>query len=159
MLTLAAGSNARRLACGFTLIELLVVLVLVGVATAGVSVAMRDSADTLLERDAHRLAAVLDAARAQARASSQAVVWRVQDHGFAFDGLPQTSKLTAQKWSSPDIWARSAEPVLLGPEPFIPAQFIEMRHQRMPALVLWVFTDGLRPFAVSRQRPGTAGAP
>ena len=45
---------------GFTLLELLVVISIVALATAGVGLAMRDSGQALLERDAARLAALLD---------------------------------------------------------------------------------------------------
>ncbi len=93
MQTSAAGS--KRLlhqALGFTLLELLVVVALIAVATAGVSLSLRDSADSALERDAERLANLLETARAQARANGSAVVWRAQargdSQGFVFEGLP-----------------------------------------------------------------------
>ena len=42
---------------GFTLLELLVVISIIALATAGVGIAMRDSGQTQLEREAARLAA------------------------------------------------------------------------------------------------------
>ena len=60
---------------GFTLIELLVVVSLIALGTAGVSLAMRDGNATRLEREGQRLAALLEAARAQSRASGVAVRW------------------------------------------------------------------------------------
>src|SRR3989344_3969379 len=43
---------------GFTLLELLVVISIIALATAGVSIAMRDSGQTLVEREAAPLAAM-----------------------------------------------------------------------------------------------------
>ena len=73
MRTSAAGNKPASLhsAQGFTLLELLVVVALIAIATAGVSLSLRDSADSALERDATRLAALLETARAQARASGR----------------------------------------------------------------------------------------
>jgi prepilin-type N-terminal cleavage/methylation domain-containing protein len=61
MPTSAAGSK-RPLALpqGFTLLELLVVVALIAVATAGVSLSLRDSAQSALQRDAERLAVLLE---------------------------------------------------------------------------------------------------
>ena len=49
---------------GFTLLELLVVLSIMALATVGVGLAMRDGTQAQLERDAERLAALLESARA-----------------------------------------------------------------------------------------------
>jgi type II secretion system protein H len=56
MQTLAVGNK------GFTLIEMLVVLAIIAIGTAGVSLSLRDSAQSALERDAQRLAALLESA-------------------------------------------------------------------------------------------------
>lgn len=98
MRTLAAGSNAlraRRLPTrcqrGFTLLELMVVVAIIAIATAGVSLSLRDSAQTQVEREAVRLAALLESARAQSRTSGVAVVWQATAQGFRFEGMePQT---------------------------------------------------------------------
>ena len=45
---------------GLTLLELMVVLLIIGFATAGVALALRDSSQTQLEREAQRLIAVLE---------------------------------------------------------------------------------------------------
>ena len=95
MPTSAAGSK-RPLALpqGFTLLELLVVVALIAVATAGVSLSLRDSAQSALQRDAERLAVLLETGRAQARANGLPVIWRTQDNSanpvqsFVFEGLP-----------------------------------------------------------------------
>jgi len=145
----------QRHSPGFTLIELMVVVALIAVATAGVALSLRDSAHTALERDAQRLAAVLEAARAQARANDVALVWQAQPHGFTLRGLPRPE--ATQAWLSPDTRAQTAAPVVLGPEPLLPPQRIELYSASQPQQRLWVVTDGLRPFAL--QRAGIQGQP
>ncbi len=67
----AFGKSSR----GFTLIELLIVVALVAVVSGLVSLAIRDPAASRLEREAARLSALLESARAEARASGLAVRW------------------------------------------------------------------------------------
>ncbi len=143
MPTLAAGNKST--ARGFTLLELLVVIVLIAIATTATSLAMRDSADSALDRDAQRLAALLETARAQARGSELTVVWRTQPDGFVFDGLPPNA--LPRQWLA-DTTQAVASPVLLGPEPLIPPQAIALSSTTRPERRLWVVTDGLQPFAV-----------
>ena len=68
MPTSAAGSKRpHALPQGFTLLELLVVVALIAVATAGVSLSLRDSAQSALQRDAERLADVIHLSGAAAK--------------------------------------------------------------------------------------------
>jgi general secretion pathway protein H len=67
---------------GLTLLELLVVLAIIGFAMAAVSLSLRDSSQTQLEREAQRLVAVLEAARAQSRTSGIALIWQASPEGF-----------------------------------------------------------------------------
>lgn len=50
---------------GFTLLELMVVVAIIAMATAAVTFALRDDSGTRLEREALRLSAMLESARAQ----------------------------------------------------------------------------------------------
>ena len=50
---------------GFTLLELLVVVAIIAMASAGVGFALRDTSQVALARDAERLAALLESARAR----------------------------------------------------------------------------------------------
>jgi general secretion pathway protein H len=144
-------ASARR--AGFTLLELLVVIAIIALATVGVTLSLRDTGQVALEREAERLAALLEAARSQSRASGVAVRWRVTEQGFVFDGLPVGSLPTG--WLDTETRAqsamgdgRAADALLLGPEPIIAAQQVELTSAGPPARSLRVATDGLRPFAV-----------
>ena len=67
---------------GFTLLELMIVVAIIALATAGVSLALRDSDSTQLEREALRLSALLESARAQSRTSGIALIWQPTPEGF-----------------------------------------------------------------------------
>jgi general secretion pathway protein H len=142
-----------RASHGFTLIELLVVIALIAIGTAAVSFSLRDSAQTVLERDADRLAALFESARARSRASGMPVKWYpqttgVRPNGFVFDGLP--SQTLPDKWLSPQIQVAPNSLVILGPDPIIGPQSVQLR---MRDSQMWVSTDGLKPFAARRAAP------
>jgi len=155
MRTSAAGNNTPfRLSRGFTLLELIVVIAIIAMSTVAVSLAMRDSHETQLDREAERLTALLESARAQSRTSGVAVRWRPVANGFVFDGLPPDAL--------PGVWLADgmsaiaatadgtpAPTLLLGPEPIIPAQQVLISFKGPPLLGRRLATDGLRPFAIS----------
>lgn len=131
----------------------MVVVAIIAIATAGVSLAMRDSQQARLDREADRLAALLDAARAQSRASGVAVRWRPVANGFVFDGLPPEA--LPRHWLADGVSAQPATalgvplPALqLGPDPIIAAQQLTLSLAGPPVRRLRLRTDGLRPFAV-----------
>ena len=135
---------------GFTLLELLVVIAIIAVATAGVSLSLRDSSQTALEREAQRLAVLFESARAQSRASGTAVIWHPTVDGFRFEGLRPDALPT--RWLEAGTRAGANVAIQLGPEPIIGAQTVEIvsggQDQAQPARVLRIATDGLRPFAL-----------
>ena len=153
--TFPARSPAPR---GFTLIELMVVVALIAIASAVVSLALRDPAETQLEREAARLVALLDSARTEARASGIAARWepraaQVGTDGFRFIGLPPSTDLPS-RWLNDGVSADvpGARAVVLGPEPLIGAQRIVLR---LGDRRLTVSTDGLGPFAVTDEAVAT----
>jgi general secretion pathway protein H len=154
MRTSAAGNSrpapppARKAAAtGFTLLELLVVVAIIAIATAGVSFALRDSQATQLEREAQRLAALLESARAQSRSSGVAVRWYPTDGGFRFDGVPPDA--LPERWLVETTQVRGAATLQLGPEPIIGKQEVVLESTALPGRSLRVATDGLRPFSVT----------
>ena len=148
------GVVGKRGTGGFTLLELLVVIVIMAVATVGVGLAMRGSSATQLEREAQRLAALFESARAQSRMSATAVSWRVTPSGFIFEGL--TGATMPSTWLGSDVQAADSGVVVLGPEPIIRPQQIRLVSMSEPERSVRVVTDGVKPFSV---QPGVAAAP
>jgi general secretion pathway protein H len=139
---------------GFTLIELLVVISIIAIASAGVVFAMRDSAQTQTEREAQRLAALLESARAQSRTRGVAVVWRSTGQGFVFDGLPPNT--LPDSWLEPTTRVPPGSRLELGPDPIIAAQSVTLSNRQQSSVSWRVATDGLRPFSL--QTSNTAEA-
>lgn len=135
---------------GFTLIELLVVVAMLAIATATLSLSMRDPASTQLEREAERLAALLETARAEARAAGLSVRWiPVHDANgdqFRFVGLPERMQLP-RRWLGDEVSVQLPPNgyVQLGPEPMISAQTVRLY---LGSQSLSLSTDGLGPFQV-----------
>lgn len=161
MPTSAAGNKTRP--HGFTLLELLVVLAIMAIATAGVSLALRDGGASAMQREGERLAAILEAARSQSRASGLTVLWQAQPQGFRLLGLPNVSNNSANPnttaptpWLHPGVQVSGRQPLWLGPEPLIGAQQVTLTHPDYPGHAVRIATDGLRPFSV---RPDSAPSP
>lgn len=150
--------RARR--AGFTLIELMVVVALIAIASAVVSLSIRDPATTQLDREGARLIALLEAARTEARSVGLAARWEptaAQEgaEGFQFIGLPPLSGLP-DHWLAAGVTAEvtGARAVVLGPEPLIGAQQIVLH---LDDRTLTLATDGLGPFVIVDPQ-GSAGA-
>lgn len=143
---------------GFTLLELLVVMAIVAVASAGVALTLRDSSASNLERDAQRLAAVLESGRAQSRMQGTPVLWRAVPGGFVLEGL--NPPLPPQTWLNADTVVgavlrkpeastppgSAASVLVLGPEPILAAQAVVLTARGNTELRVQLSTDGLRPF-------------
>lgn len=153
MLGLSKNRVIHRFKQGFTLLELLVVVAIMALATAGVSLAMRDNSQTSLEREAERLAVLFESARAQSRTSGVRVVWHTTANGFQFDGLAPGA--LPSRWLAEGTTVRGTNSIQLGPEPIIGPQAVELLTSQptgqsadQASLSLRVASDGLRPFAV-----------
>lgn len=134
-------------ATGFTLLELLLVISIMAIAVGGVSLSLRDPSETQLGREADRLAALLESARARSRAAGVPVRWETAPGGFRFEGLPASAALPTQ-WLDAGTRAFAPAPLVLGPEPLIAPQAVVLSQANHPERRLQVGTDGLRPFSV-----------
>jgi general secretion pathway protein H len=134
-------------------------MAIVAIASAGVVLTMRDSSASDLERDAQRLAAVLESGRAQSRMQGTPVTWRAVPGGFALDGL--NPPLPPQTWlnaettvgavlrpPAPGAPNTNSDRLTLGPEPILEAQAVVLAARSKPEIRLQLATDGLRPFAL-----------
>lgn len=144
---MAAAAAARQSARGFTLLEMLVVVAIIAIASAGVSFAIRDSGATQLEREANRLAALLESGRARSRSSGIPVRWYAVAGGFRFEGVPPGD--LPDRWLAEGTQVRGDSALLLGPEPIIGRQQVVIESSALPGRSLRIATDGLRPFSVS----------
>jgi general secretion pathway protein H len=134
---------------GFTLVELLVVLMLIAVTTVAVQLSLPNQSNRLLEKDAKRLASLLEVARAKSRATNTVVTWEAQEDGFKFSG--EAVKDFPTHWLDDQVSAAPDQRLTLGPEVLIPAQSIRLRFQGADGAA--VITDGIGPFSVAVSLP------
>lgn len=157
------GSSSQRpqRRAGFTLIEVMVVMAIVAIIVAVASLALRDPTRERLEREALRLASLLEMARAESRATSWPVTWvpsgDVNDGaaalGFRFVGLSErgASGIQADRFLESGLRLQissagvATNGVRLGPEAVLPPQrvVLELGEERLE-----VVSDGVEAFSV-----------
>ncbi|NYT57762.1 GspH/FimT family pseudopilin [Alcaligenaceae bacterium] len=92
--SLPALATARQQ--GFSLIEVLIVLLIIGIATATISVAaFSDSDSRALRQDAQRLAQLFALAQSEARKAGRPVIWLYDQQGYRFVQAPRDLFLPA----------------------------------------------------------------
>ncbi|MEY4765538.1 MAG: type secretion system protein GspH [Pseudomonadota bacterium] len=139
----------------------MVVVAMLAITTALVSFAIPDPSNTRLQREADHVIALLESARAQARAGALTVIWVPQPNGpgadFQFIGLPQALWPSRMKWQESDVRVEvvGSKSIVLGPEPVIGPQSLILRTEDKQLIVS---TDGLSPFEVLAVAPVPAQA-
>jgi len=147
-----------------------VVLVLIALASGLATLALRDGGQARLEQEAARLAALLEAGRAESRAFGVTVRFELSGAGssadgngpergdgsgaridYRFVGLPAKT-LPPGHWLEAQTQAEivGARALRLGPEPLIGAQRIVLSLDGQQRVVA---TDGLAPFTVQQAAP------
>jgi general secretion pathway protein H len=143
-------AGVRAQVRGFTLVELLIVVALIAIASGVISLALRDPGAARLEREAQRLAALLEAARQESRAAGVPVLWEPRSpqpgEHFRFVGLP-ASLAYPNRWldEGPSAEVIGSRALVLGPEPMIGPQRTVLRLEGRSVVLA---TDGLGPFAI-----------
>jgi general secretion pathway protein H len=113
---------------GFTLIELMVVLVIIGIASAAITLNIRTDPSRSLREDAKRLALLLETAQTEARSDGRRIAWVADSQGYRFvrvgdDGAQAPAfisdpQLRPRRWDSAPVEVRisSGKTLLLDAE-------------------------------------------
>lgn len=138
---------------GFTLIELMVVLVIIGIASAAVSLSIKPDPLHGLRQDADRLVQLLQIAQAEALADGRPITWRADDKGFRFsrhveqgpglDHFKADPQLRPRAWDTPGLKVR-----------VIPKQQVVLKAEWFDSPLQLQLSDGLHSLSVNRTAAG-----
>lgn len=123
---------------GFSLIEVMVVLVIIGIASAAISLSVVPNPADTLRLDARELAQRLTAAQHEVRVDGRVIVWQTVDSGYRFsrgvwieredsvvpqvstagalDSFPRDAVLHPRTWRAGKVTITPARPLLLTSE-------------------------------------------
>ncbi|UXH77425.1 prepilin-type N-terminal cleavage/methylation domain-containing protein [Roseateles amylovorans] len=135
---------------GFSLIEVMIVLLIIGIATAAISLQIAPDRGATLRQDARELAQRLAAAQQEVRIDGRVIVWEPQGHGYRFlrgtwttrpgsvvpvvttaatlDNFARDEALKPREWRAGQVEVQPAGPVLLTSEWVGASAAIELRH-------------------------------
>jgi general secretion pathway protein H len=138
---------------GFTLIELMVVLVIIGIASAAISLTIKPDPLHLLRKDTERLSQLLQVAQAEARADGRPITWRADAKGFRFnrrsdDGLG-VETFKNDDSLRPRLW--ESTPMQINIEP---RQTLVLNAEWINPPVRVVLSDGQHSLSLQRDATG-----
>ena len=144
-----AMSSVLR-ARGFTLIEVMVVLVIIGIASAAVSLSLPPDPAAMLRQDARELALRLAAAQQEVRIDGRVIAWEARRDGYDFargtwadapdsvvpavstvgelDRFAHDEALRPRRWRAGEVEVVPAAPLLLTSEWVGSPVDIALRH-------------------------------
>lgn len=138
---------------GFTLIELMVVLVIIGIASAAISLSIKPDPLHLLRKDAERVAQLLQVAQAEARADGRPITWLADPKGFrfsrrndqdkGFDHFSNDPQLRPRPWQTPGLEVRVE-----------PRQKVVLNAEWINPPLQLKLSDGLNSISVQRNAAG-----